>query len=126
MKNKDPGLAGVFSAIFPGLGQVYNEQIGKGLILFSISLIPAFFIVLVFIETFFIYPQDAGFGIVNLVMGAVVYMALWGVSVADAQKIAYKINESLKICPKCGNENPEDSKFCKNCGIELKSLKIEI
>ncbi len=42
MNRKDPGLAGVFSAIFPGLGQVYNEQIGKGLILFSISLIPAF------------------------------------------------------------------------------------
>ena len=126
MKMKDPGLAGVFSAIFPGLGQVYNEQIGKGLVLFSISLIPAFFLILVFIETFFIYPQDAVYGIVNLVLGAFVYMALWGVSVTDAQKMAYKINESIKICSKCGNENPEDAKFCKNCGIELKSFKIEM
>lgn len=26
-KYKDPGLAGVFSAIFPGFGQIYNEEL---------------------------------------------------------------------------------------------------
>lgn len=27
-------------------------------------------------------------------------------------------------CPKCGEENPEGSKFCQDCGNELKPKKV--
>lgn len=27
-----------------------------------------------------------------------------------------------KKCPECGNENPDSSSFCKNCGTELKGV----
>jgi TM2 domain-containing membrane protein YozV len=32
-KQKDPGLAAVLSVIIPGLGQVYNGQIGFGILM---------------------------------------------------------------------------------------------
>jgi uncharacterized membrane protein YvbJ len=28
-------------------------------------------------------------------------------------------------CPKYGNENPEDARFCMHCGMDLKKYKIE-
>ena len=27
----------------------------------------------------------------------------------------------VKICPKCGKENPDEAKFCINCGTELEA-----
>lgn len=34
VRGKDPGLAAVISIIAPGLGQIYNEQFVKGIIVF--------------------------------------------------------------------------------------------
>ena len=30
----------------------------------------------------------------------------------------------MKFCPECGNENPDEAQFCKNCGLKFKSLPI--
>jgi RNA polymerase subunit RPABC4/transcription elongation factor Spt4 len=29
-------------------------------------------------------------------------------------------------CPKCGEENPEDARFCMHCGADLSGYKMEI
>ena len=37
MKNRDPGLASVFSFLIPGLGQIYNGQMGWGIFHFFLQ-----------------------------------------------------------------------------------------
>lgn len=54
-RNSDPGIAAVASALLPGLGQMYNGQIAKGiilLILYSFS----FMLIFVFIGLFMVLP----------------------------------------------------------------------
>lgn len=31
-----------------------------------------------------------------------------------------------QFCSKCGNENPEDARFCMHCGADLGEMKVEI
>lgn len=90
---KDPGLAGVFSAILPGLGQVYNEQLLKAFILVIIGSI-TLFLLLSFTWTFlFASPasEEAVSGFFSLVCG-IIYLLIWLIGVNDAQKSARKIN----------------------------------
>lgn len=69
---KSPGLAAVLSFFWPGLGQIYNGQIAKGL----------FFIVLA-----------AAFGwLTVVVIGFVLYPILWIYGIYDAYKTAERIN----------------------------------
>ena len=54
-RSSDPGIAAVASALLPGLGQMYNGQIAKGiilLILYSFSVM----LIFVFIGLFMILP----------------------------------------------------------------------
>lgn len=69
---KSPGLAAVLSFFWPGLGQVYNGQIAKGLV----------FVVLA-----------AVFGwLMMIVVGFVLYPILWIYSIYDAYRTAERIN----------------------------------
>ena len=43
---KNPGVAAVLSFFFPGLGQIYNGQIGMGIILFTLTVALYFTIIL--------------------------------------------------------------------------------
>ncbi len=72
---KNPGVAAVLSFFFMGLGQIYNGQIGKGLIfmiLYAISVA----LMLVFV-------------------GFVTTPILWIWGILDANKSAKKINEEM-------------------------------
>lgn len=72
---KNPGVATVLSFFFMGLGQIYNGQIGKGImfiILYAIS-IALMFVIVGFITTPILW--------------------LWGM--VDANKSAKKINEEM-------------------------------
>ena len=72
---KNPGVATVLSFFFMGLGQIYNGQIGKGImfiILYAIS-IALMFVIVGFITTPILW--------------------LWGL--VDANKSAKKINEEM-------------------------------
>ncbi len=72
---KNPGVAAVLSFFFMGLGQIYNGQIGKGLIfmiLYAISVALMFVIV-----------------------GFVTTPILWIWGILDANKSAKKINEEM-------------------------------
>jgi tetratricopeptide (TPR) repeat protein len=75
VENKIPGLAVLLSFLFPGLGQIYNGQIQKG-IRFIIA------------------------GIVSLVLTAVVignilYIIIWIIGMVDAYNTAKKIHDAI-------------------------------
>ena len=72
---KNPGVATVLSFFFMGLGQIYNGQIGKGIIfiiLYAISVVLMFVIV-----------------------GFITTPILWIWGMVDANKSAKKINEKM-------------------------------
>jgi len=72
---KNPGVATVLSFFFMGLGQIYNGQIGKGII----------FIVL--------YAISAALMLV--LVGFITTPILWLWGMVDANKSAKKINEKM-------------------------------
>lgn len=69
---KSPGIAAVLSFLFVGLGQIYNGQIGKGIVFFVLGIILAL--------TIF------------LVIGIILCPAFWIYNIYDAYNTAKKIN----------------------------------
>ena len=69
---KDPGIAALASALFFGGGQIYNGQIGKGLMFMFAGFISA---LLIFVA-----------------VGIVTTPLIWGYGIYDANKTAKKIN----------------------------------
>jgi len=86
------GLATVFSAIFIGLGQLYNGQITKGIILFIIGIILAgiglFFNFLANNAPAYIDPMIF---VIPMLFALIIYICLWIYSVNDAHKNSKEI-----------------------------------
>ena len=72
---KNPGVATVLSFFFMGLGQIYNGQIGKGIV----------FIVLYAISV----------ALMLVIVGFITTPILWLWGMVDANKSAKKINEEM-------------------------------
>lgn len=71
---KSPGLAAVLSFFVPGLGQIYDGRIAKGLVLFVLG--PLFFL-----------------GVLGwVVVGVFLYVPLWIYAIYDAYRTAERIN----------------------------------
>ena len=95
-KYKDPGLAGVFSAIFPGFGQIYNEELWKGIILFVIALFIAVPFLSFIINNSAVsrYYGDFYTGLSFIFFLCVIpYVIVWLIGVRDAQKSAKRFNK---------------------------------
>lgn len=73
---KNPGLAAVLSFFFAGLGQIYNGQIGKGVL--------------------FIIIQGINVLLMFVVIGFITYPIFWIWGMVDAYKNAEKINKCDK------------------------------
>jgi TM2 domain-containing membrane protein YozV len=69
---KNPGLAAVFSFLFVGLGQIYNGQIGKGVVFFIFG-------VILTLSMLFI-------------IGLILYPIFWIYNIYDAYNTAKRIN----------------------------------
>ncbi|WP_084675061.1 zinc ribbon domain-containing protein [Hippea jasoniae] len=83
---KNPGLAAVLSFLFTGLGQIYNGQIGKGII--------------------FIVMYSISIALMFVVVGFVTTPILWIWGMVDAYKTAERINSGqLKVGPSNKNAN---------------------
>ena len=96
MEKQDPGIAAVLSFLFNGLGQIYNGQIAKGLVIMLIStivmmitLIGAVFLAH-FIWSSFIYPVELIIGTVLFLFGIIVIAILGIYNIYDAYNIAKK------------------------------------
>lgn len=76
---KNPGVSAVLSALIPGLGQIYNGQIGKGIffIILSAMLIQAY---LTGINAF----------------GVIVSLGLWIYAIYNAYNFAILQNQKIK------------------------------
>lgn len=69
---KNPGLAAVLSFLVTGLGQIYNGQIGKGIL--------------------FMIIQFINWLLLGLLIGFITLPAFWIYSIYDAYKTAERIN----------------------------------
>jgi TM2 domain-containing membrane protein YozV len=69
---KNPGVAAVLSFFFAGLGQIYNGQIGKGILLIVLQAVNAF--------------------LMTIIVGFITYPIVWIYGMVDAYKTASKIN----------------------------------
>ncbi|TET64734.1 hypothetical protein E3J48_00675 [Candidatus Aerophobetes bacterium] len=72
---KNPGVATVLSFFFMGLGQIYNGQIGKGII--------------------FIILYGISIALMWVFVGFITTPILWIWGMVDANKSAKKINEKM-------------------------------
>lgn len=71
-QHKNEGLAAVLSFLFTGLGQIYNGQIGKGILFFVVGIV---FAALIF-----------------FLIGIILYPIFWIYNIYDAYSTAKKIN----------------------------------
>lgn len=71
---KNPGLAAIISFFFPGLGQIYNGEIGKGILFIVVGTV---FVLLMFV-----------------LIGFILYPLFWIYNIYDAYKTAERINLS--------------------------------
>lgn len=65
---KDPGIATVLSAVCTGLGQIYNGEIGKGILMMVVQVIN---VALMFV-----------------LIGFITFPVLWVYAIWDANKVA--------------------------------------
>lgn len=72
---KNPGVAAVLSFLFTGLGQIYNGEIGKGLLFVFLGIVNA---LLMFI-----------------VIGFITYPLFWVFNIYDAYKTAESFNRGI-------------------------------
>ncbi|RXA16957.1 hypothetical protein EQO05_13145 [Methanosarcina sp. MSH10X1] len=72
---KNPGLAAVASFFFSGLGQIYNGEIVKGMLLICIQVINVF--------------------LCFILIGFITYPVTWAYGIYDAYKTAEKLNNRV-------------------------------
>jgi len=75
IERKNEGLAAVLSFFVPGLGQIYNGQIGKGIVMIVLGIVIAFSII--------------------LLIGFILYPIFWLWGIYDAFSTAKKINAGI-------------------------------
>ena len=93
---KNPILAIVLSALLPGLGQIYNAQIGKGLFFIGFNMIINFLIrepLLAVLDD----PKSVDQPTMIVFIGySLAGMVLWIYAIVDAKKNADRINSEAK------------------------------
>lgn len=72
---KNPAVATILSFFFAGLGQIYNGEIGKGIV--------------------FIVLYGISIGLMLIVIGFITTPVLWIWGMVDANNSAKRINEAL-------------------------------
>jgi TM2 domain-containing membrane protein YozV len=71
-QQKNPGLAAVLSFLISGVGQIYNGEIGKGILIIVVQIVNAV--------------------LMMLVIGFITWLGVWIWSIYDAYKTAERIN----------------------------------
>lgn len=82
----------VASALYPGLGQVYNGNILKGVVLMSLAAVSAFLVLITILMILAVAtsPEGSGFSpelLVFLVVAVVLYLPVWMYAIYNAYKV---------------------------------------
>ena len=94
-RRKNPTLALILSAIFPGLGQVYNNQLAKGIILMVLNTIVNFLMFEPLQRIFEAEGRMPDNPTLIIVTGyTIAGLILWLYAIIDAKKTADRINEN--------------------------------
>ena len=101
---KNPGLAAILSFLLAGLRQIYNGQIGKGILIMVVQFINGLLMMV----------------IIGFITAPIV--AIW--AIYDAYKTAQRINEqatqqNTKTCPQCGSHVAKMARLCPYCGYQF-------
>jgi hypothetical protein len=96
-KRKNPTIALILSAIFPGLGQIYVRQIPKGAVLIVLNLIINYLL----ISPLEVIMESGGsmsdMSTLYIVLGyTVAGLILWIYAIIDAKKTAERINKEIE------------------------------
>jgi TM2 domain-containing membrane protein YozV len=94
-QRKKPMFALILSAIFPGVGQIYNNQVSKGISIIALNVIINFLLVKPIEKIMTLggsIPDNSTLFIVAAYTAA--GLVLWIYSLIDAKRTAEKINES--------------------------------
>jgi TM2 domain-containing membrane protein YozV len=95
-KGKNPKIALILSAIFPGLGQIYVKQIPKGAILIVLNLIINFLLINPLEAIMESGGSMTDMSTLYIVLGyTVAGLILWIYAIIDAKKTAERINKEL-------------------------------
>ncbi len=104
---KNPALAAILSFLIPGLGQIYNGEIGKGLIIIVVQVI--------------------NFLLATIIIGIFTGLAVFIWAIYDAYVVAQRLNaemtqqmvEQQKRCPRCAEVVNAGARLCRFCGYEF-------
>jgi TM2 domain-containing membrane protein YozV len=94
--SRNPGLAAVFSFVFSGLGQLYNGQISKGLVIIFFSTLSMLLLILgsIFLGRWLlgkiIFGNELVLGLVFFSIGLISICILGIYSIFDAYRVAAK------------------------------------
>jgi TM2 domain-containing membrane protein YozV len=92
-RRKNPTLALILSAIFPGLGQIYNNEIAKGIALMGLNTVVNFLLIKpldVLISSF--GKTLDGSTLLIVTSYTVIGLVLWIYAIIDAKKTAERLN----------------------------------
>ena len=129
MRKKSPVIGGLLSALFPGIGQIYNEEYGKGIILIAVTITTISSIVyssltilpriLSSLSSHSLSVQMIQPGTIATLVGAtLVLFAVWLYGIIDAitgaQRVSTKTPENTAETYKKNREGtkPSESSWC--------------
>jgi TM2 domain-containing membrane protein YozV len=106
---KNPALAAILSFLVNGLGQIYNGELVKGLIILGIQMVNLL-LTMIFI---------------GFITGPIVF--IW--CIYDAYTVAQRINREAqqqnladtKVCSRCAERVMVAAKVCKHCGYDFEA-----
>ncbi|MCA9906837.1 MAG: hypothetical protein KC547_23440, partial [Anaerolineae bacterium] len=104
---KNPTLAAILSFIIAGVGQIYNGEVVKGVIIIAVQILNVV--------------------LMGIVIGFITWPIVWIWSIYDAHKVAKRINEeaakhvveTTKACPRCAERVNTGAQVCHFCGYEF-------